>query len=212
MLIYHDEKRTMTREGDTLVIRNARGEKHVCLSSAIRDPEPREIAALRQAGYDPAGWFVLCVPRSTDRQGRRFGGAALAILPPESRQAIAAALATYAAEIETARNDPANRERRRIDALYAQARRAYENGEWDRSFSLEHDAAAALARWRVAFPAQAGAERRGELIAQAEELESRAVGALVYDADGSLTPAMQEERAAQLRRRAAELRVRAGEE
>lgn len=88
--------------------------------------------------------------------------------------------------------EPVNAERRRISAMYAQAERLEDYPA--ESITLRMRADAALKVWRATYPDAAREEDRQTLKAQAEHKRSLASGALTYDADGSLTPAMQEAR------------------
>lgn len=115
--------------------------------------------------------------------------AAYNAMPPEKR-----------AEIE---------ERNAIDRLYCAARRSEHHDEDDnqmmRAMQQRAEADRRLAAWRAKYPEAAAAERREKLLEQAEEQKRLAVGALTYDADGALSPAMQQERHDELMARAAEL-------
>ncbi|HEU4754300.1 MAG TPA: hypothetical protein VFU47_14415, partial [Armatimonadota bacterium] len=190
-IIYQDAQRTITRHGDHLIITSVRGEKHVTLASTTGALDGGQIKAVRQAGFEPAGWFAVMINKCV-----------LAICPPETRPAIEKAQRDYKAEIEAIRNDPANVERRRISDLVERSRRAYNRGEWAESIQLEMDAEEALKAWEVRFPEAAKREERFDLLTRASELESKAVGALVYDADGWLSREDQEQRAAEFRAQA----------
>lgn len=204
--IYRDALRSIERDGSSLLFRSARGENRVPLSAAIRQPNAEEIAALEKAGCDPNGRYVLCVPIKNGS-----GGGGLAICPPETRAAVEAALLDYAAQIEAIRHDPANRERSRIEGIYRRAAAAYENADWAQYHALTGDADEALAKWRSDFPEAARRERSEKLLAAAAHQEELAAGALTYDADGSLSRAKMEERAARFRALAAHLRRQAAE-
>lgn len=101
-----------------------------------------------------------------------------------------------AAEIEAALT-PAERERREISDMFAQAKRRLhatdDNGVSD-GYALMAQARARLAAWREQYADAARQEQAENLRAQAEHERSLASGALVYDADGSLTSEMQQQR------------------
>lgn len=86
----------------------------------------------------------------------------------------------------------AQTERARIDRMYrdAERRRDYP-GEF---FPLRNAAEAALAAWRARYPAEATAERRQALLAEAAELRGKASDSRTYDADGWISRAEQDRR------------------
>jgi len=91
------------------------------------------------------------------------------------------------------RNRPENVERGRIASVYAQAAKL-EDEDYSRSLYLISAADAALATWRQQYPAAAREEHRMQLQDKAEHERSLAVGALTYDADGSLSHEDQQRR------------------
>lgn len=115
------------------------------------------------------------------------------------------------AEAQAART-PAQRERDRIEGLFAQARRradAEDDNNVTDSLRLESQARAALAKWREDYPVEARAEDADKLEAEADHEDDIADGALTYDADGSLSEADQQRRHDEHKTKAAELRAKA---
>lgn len=92
---------------------------------------------------------------------------------------------------------PAQRERREINNLLAQADRL-ENSDSEDNVSgpmmLRSKARRLLADWQAKYPAAATAERREKMLDKAAQLRDMASGALTYDMDGSISPAGQQER------------------
>ncbi len=109
---------------------------------------------------------------------------------------------------------PAQKERARIEALYRRAnQRLYDtddNNTMDH-FRLRTEADAALAKWRKDYPLEAAEEDADGLIEQAKHEEELASGALVYDADGWLSPEEQQRRHDEHMAKARELRAKAAE-
>jgi hypothetical protein len=92
---------------------------------------------------------------------------------------------------------PAQIERNRISAMFAAARRLANSDSEDNvagPMIIEGKAWAALAQWKKDYPVEAKEEKKAAMILEAEELESKADGALVYDMDGSLTSETQQAR------------------
>lgn len=92
---------------------------------------------------------------------------------------------------------PAQIERQRISGLFAQAHRLAQSDSEDNvagPMIIESKARAALAQWKKDYPEEAKEEKKAKMIADAEDLESKAVGALTYDMDGDLTAKMQQDR------------------
>ena len=78
-------------------------------------------------------------------------------------------------------------DRLQINQMLAELGRYRNNpGEF---FPREMRAQRALAAWREKYPEEAKEERRSALLARADELKSKASGALTYDMDGSLDAA-----------------------
>lgn len=156
-----------------------------------------DLAALKRA-LKARDWAAIPAAAYA-RMGTSPSGLTL-IEESEHRRALEAALT------------PAQRERRSIRDLFAQAenaRHATDDDQMDRHFRLLGEAKSRLAAWRTTYPADAREEDRAELIAQAEHQEHLAVGAQTYDADGWLDATERDRRAAEFRARAAELRAQA---
>jgi len=125
--------------------------------------------------------------------------------------ALRAEAAADADRVRALRSAPENVAWRRVEQLYAQAARLRD--EPGRYYPTLVEADAARDAWRREYPAAWAEQRRQELLARAQELESQAAGALVYDADGSLSAADQQARHDGLLARAGGLRAQAaGEE
>ncbi|MGB4006975.1 MAG: hypothetical protein WBL79_00030 [Bacillota bacterium] len=185
--IYSDNERAITVNGCMLTINKSDNSKiDVMIDndlSASTDIPANFIAAFKAKGLNPADFYVLLA-----------GSIVRAALPLVTREAVETAIREYCAEVEAARRDPVNMERTRIDRLYAQAQRACDNGNNSEYFSLKAQADKALAAWREAYPAAANNERKHALEADADALEAKAKGALLYDADGDLSREQQQAR------------------
>jgi hypothetical protein len=111
---------------------------------------------------------------------------------------------------------PAQIERERIRGLYARAEARLNARDDDNTsdyYRLKGIADAALEAWRKAYPREAALEKADALDTQAAHEEHLAQGAMLYDADGSISHDEQIARrdahlakAAELRKQAAELR------
>lgn len=113
------------------------------------------------------------------------------VLTDAEAEILRRAHAAYETECARIASLPVNVERRRIDALRAQAE-CIKDADPGRYFTLLHRADAAEQAWRAEYPDAATEERRERLRAQAEHERSLAVGALTYDADGWLSPEDQQ--------------------
>lgn len=92
--------------------------------------------------------------------------------------------------------------------------RMYDDAEDLRDYPGEYFPAkakvdAARKQWTSDYPIAAMLQRHQSLLVLADDLERKAKGALVYDADGSLTPAMQDDRHDKLMAEAAAKRAEA---
>jgi hypothetical protein len=98
---------------------------------------------------------------------------------------------------EEAAMTPAQKERIRISGLYAQANRRL-NADDDCNtmdyYRIKSQADGALKKWRTDYPTDAAQEKADDLKATAADLRSRAQGALLYDCDGSIDAAGQQQR------------------
>jgi len=115
-------------------------------------------------------------------------------------------LADEAEELAEARREadrylaehPEVAERAEITRLYEAAYRSEHHDTDDnqmmRACQQRARANKLLAAWREKYPEAARAEKAAELRSQAADRRRLAVGALVYDCDGSLTAEMQQER------------------
>jgi len=92
---------------------------------------------------------------------------------------------------------PAQRDRIEINKMYAKAS-AIEQSDSEDNVSepmrIRSAARTMLAAWSIKYPADAAAEEKAKLISKAADLRSKAVGALMYDCDGSLSEADQQAR------------------
>lgn len=185
-LVYEDETRRITlSEGGTLSIHaNGQQRQSYAPDLIISNTLPTGAAgAIRQLGDSPERWYTLLHRQS----GRPF-----AVMAPQTRYAVGLALATATAEHEQIINNPAHKARRAVTALFAKAHRLQDDPV--RYVPALHEAETALKHWREQYPSAAKAERREALLADADELECTAKGALVYDADGILSSAEQHAR------------------
>lgn len=93
---------------------------------------------------------------------------------------------------ELEHNTEAQKERGEIEWMFdrAEAKRDYPGSY----FPAKMKAEAALKAWREKWPREASREDARRLRRQAEHLKSKAMGARVYDADGSLSAAHQQKR------------------
>ena len=106
----------------------------------------------------------------------------------------------------------ANEARLKVDRMFASAERLRDYpGQY---FPAKMQAKKALAAWQARYPGATRRERAAHLRAQADHQRELATGALVYDCDGSFSPAYQQQRhdefiaaAAKLDAQAAEMEV-----
>jgi hypothetical protein len=186
-VIYRDDKRTLEMDDHgRFIAKNAKGQSLYCDLAAettvLSDRLPAGTEkVLRDRGDNPNGWYALM-------EGKH----ARAVLPPQSRQAMQLAIATAQAERRQVINDPAHVARRRISALFAKAHQLQDDP--GRYFPVLIEAQAALKQWQEQYPGAANKERRHALLTDADELDQKASGALVYDADGSLSSDEQQRR------------------
>lgn len=182
MEIYSDEKRTLTVENGVLRASTNVNINIPLLDATISVSIPSEYqAAIKKQGADPSKYFVVLLFKQVR-----------GCFPVEAKAAVEKAISDYRAEVETARKDPARIARNKVAEMYANARRRIDYpGEY---YPLLKVAEKAMKEWRETYPEAAKAERKSNLLAQAEELKSKAIGALVYDADGSLTAEDQQKR------------------
>jgi len=112
-------------------------------------------------------------------------------------------------ERQRTEQSPGAKERAKIEQLYLTAERQLREGNIEGHFRLRTEADRRLAAWRAKCPRAAAAEYATELQAQANHVEQMAVGAMVYDCDGSLSQDDREQRAANYRAKATDLKVKA---
>jgi len=114
----------------------------------------------------------------------------------------------YAALPENVRK--AREERAEISRLFDRADKSLNHDTDDmnveRGYSLLGQAERRFEQWKKDYPEAAREEKKKGLLSKAEELEHRARGARLYDADGSISPEMQEERYKKLMAEAANVR------
>jgi len=92
---------------------------------------------------------------------------------------------------------PAMRERAEISAIYSKAHKLENSSSEDNvsgPMRLRARANTMLDAWRTKYPNEAKKETNGILLAKAQELRSKAIGALTYDADGWITQEEQQKR------------------
>lgn len=181
--IYKDEKRELGVDGGNLVIVTSRGNRTHWLSGMqIAAPQPAHTEAIRKAGEDPIGWYAIQTNPAN----------VYALLPPQTREAVEAAISNYKASRDAVVNDPANVARREVNALFAKARaREDYPGEY---FPLLQKAETALKAWKDQYPEAAEADRKAALKAEAEHKRHLAADALTFDADGWYDEAERQKR------------------
>lgn len=92
---------------------------------------------------------------------------------------------------------PAQKERRRITLLYAEADRRYHASDEDNvsdACRLRSEADRALGAWKVQYPEEARSEEAQRLREEAQRLRDKAAGAMTFDADGWLSSEDQKKR------------------
>lgn len=95
-----------------------------------------------------------------------------------------------AREAAEAARTPAQKERSRISEMYYRADRLANSASENNvagPMMIRAEAAAALAKWRKDYPDEAREEDARKIDAQADREEELAAGALLYDADGSIS-------------------------
>lgn len=101
---------------------------------------------------------------------------------------------------------PGAKERGEIERLFDRSRsEKLKDEDYSESIRLRLEAEDRLDVWRKKYPAEAGEEDAENLRARAAKKRELAARALLYDADGSLSPADQERRSAAFRAEAEEL-------
>lgn len=177
MEIYKDEKRTLLVVNGTLkASTNSNINIPLATASTSLQIPPEYKSALKKQNVNPDDYFVVYLFK-----GGRVGGC----FPLGAKPAVDKAISDYVAEIEAARNDPARIARNKVFEMFEKARRRYDYpGEY---YPLLKAAEKALEEWLLAYPEAAKEEKKRQLLSEAEELKAKAVGALVYDADGWLT-------------------------
>lgn len=117
-----------------------------------------------------------------------------------------------AREAAEAARTPAQKERRRISEMYYRADRLANSASENNvagPMIIRAEADAALAKWRKDYPDEAREEDARKIDAQADREEELAAGALLYDADGSISDDEQQKRHDEHMAKASELRAKA---
>lgn len=186
--IYQDEKRTVSWDGEEYTISPlGKPGKKVIVSGQPQpiSKAPRSVAeAVRAAGLGKYVWFCgLAMPA-----------------------AVADALVAHwdARRAEWQASHPGATERREIYDLVSRAAEC-EDEDYRLSCSLRLDARARLVAWSEKYPAEWREEHAERLEAVAQHERDLAVGAMLYDCDGSLSEDDQKRRAAEFVARAVAL-------
>jgi hypothetical protein len=202
MEIYKDEKRTISI-GDHGAL-EINGRKNITIhmyTTQINDTVPGKLAAtLRKMGEDPADWYTLSM------------GKIPVAFPRATKAVVEKAIADYKAAVDAERNRPEKIERRKIDAMYAEANRIANSGRDDNvstPIMLRMDADELLRKWRAKYEGAAKTEEKDNLIHKADHERSLAIGALTYDADGSINEDARQARHDEHIEKAQELESRA---
>lgn len=117
-----------------------------------------------------------------------------------------------AREAAEAARTPAQEERRRISEMYYRAARLANSASENNvagPMMIRAEADAALAKWRKDYPDEAREEDARKIDAQADREEELAAGALLYDADGSISDDEKQKRHDEHMAKASELRAKA---
>jgi len=175
--IYADKLRTIQVDNGRLVIKSIRGEGRYDLHGMTMASLTSALAnSLRNKGINPEGWYSIQTNPAN----------VYAVLPPETREAVANAIASYEKQIYEETHNPANVERKRIAALFQKAtQQKYTNP--DAYYQGIRAAKDALARWGVQYPKAAAMEKANDMRSEAFLKRQLASKMLTYDADGSLT-------------------------
>lgn len=134
------------------------------------------------------------------------------IFPKETKSDIDSAINEYNVKRDAYINSPMAKDRNYITTLYNKADSIARSGREDNvsmPMQLRAKADARLKEWRDKYPEEARKEDARQLIAQAEKQESLAKGALVYDADGSISSEEQTKRHDEFMDKAKEYRKQA---
>lgn len=180
MEIYKDEKRVITVNYGVIKVNTNPNVRVILSDAATTTIIPAEYqGALKKQGADPSDYFVV----------KGYGGRVCGCFPLTAKDAVEKAIRDYKIERD-APLSPATIARNKVSALFAKAERLIDYpGEY---FPARNAARKALIEWQANYPEAAKEEKRSKLLAQAEDLKSKAIGALVYDADGSLTAEYQQ--------------------
>ena len=208
--IYEDVKRTIRIEGYKMVfIPKVQGKSSISIDMSLAkivEPNAKMRKFLPNGGRGfiaipfPAGGMQICVGE-------------------ECRSAIEVGIAEWKVEHERAMaegqrvsNLPETVDRLAVNKLLNDADRL-ENSPSEDNVSgpnwMRARARALLEAWKLKYPEAAKAELKRDLEGLARKQDSLAIGALLFDADGSFSSEYQEQRAAEFRAKAAEYRARA---
>jgi len=193
--IYSDDKRTVALKdnGLGLILSTSKGDKRMDLPYIITDKlDKATAAAITENSGSSIGWFKVIDANNANH--------IMAICPPEMRDALEQANKDCKARI----NSPAATDRYKITVMFDKAEKARDYpGDY---YPMIQEAQAALKSWGEKYPEARKAEKRSDLISQAAYQDSLALGAMTFDADGSLTSEMQTARAQAFREQATGLR------
>jgi hypothetical protein len=189
--IYRDKDRMIATDGRRI---HVAGRKEMTFGihgiSMTDRHDPKVVAQLKKMGENPTNWYTI---RNTANQP-------MVVLPVATKPAIQTAIQMgkdLDAENNRIANLPENRDRREIENLYDKAYRIEHSGREDNVMApaqMRSEARRMMAAWREKYPDAAMAEDKRNLRAKAEDMRSKAIGALLYDMDGSLSREAQQQR------------------
>jgi len=205
-VIYEDEKRVIEWQPRFVTIKSRGSTQTIPMNQLICvTPQTSMCTKLRAEGLDPAKYKTLMRIRKSEIS---VPAEVAEIVYREARKLEAA----YKEECDRIANLPEYRERREIDALYAEADRIERSDSENNvilPMQLRSRAKQRLAAWREKYPEAAQAEKATSLMRRAAELRYKAVGALLYDADGLLNRAEQDRRHDKMIAKAEEMEAQA---
>lgn len=174
----------------------------ISMSTSILPQVAKQLSAM---GENPANWYAI----------KDGAGNPVVVLPTATKTAILEAIQMgkdLDAENNRIANLPENKERRAIDDLYDRADRLERSNSDDNVAGparLRAEARNRMAAWREKYEDAAKKEDRRNSLDKAATLRQKAVGALVYDADGILSREEQQARHDELIRQAEEIERKA---
>lgn len=208
--IYSDDKREATWKPGSITIFSKVAKKSlptIPMRLLILDAKIQRatIDTLKKSGQNPADYRAIYRAGSADMVAPT--NVAETIFGEANRLE-----KEYQAECDRVANLPENRDRREIEELYEKAYRIEHSSSEDNVMvpaQLRALARQKMAEWREKYQDAARDEDARELLSKASDLRSKAVGALVYDADGWISRGEQQKRHDEYIKEAEELEARA---